>query len=213
VPSVITGIMPKALVALQAKYPGLHVELTMGLSKDLVERVHRGTLDAAIVSDLREGGAGLTWSPFASEPLVLMAPLAAPRRRAEELISVYPFIRYTRQAWVGQLIDRFLKDRGLRVREAMTLDTLEAITTMVHHGLGVSVVPLRTTDNPVSHAVRTVPFAGPSAHRVLGLVRAAEHPNTALSEALLGELKALMTLAHDPAPRRSARAGGSRPHP
>jgi len=205
VPSVITGMMPKALVALRAKYPALHVELTMGLSKDLVERVHRGTLDAAIVSELLEGGSGLTWSPFASEPLVLIAPLAAPIRKAEELISAYPFIRYTRQAWVGQLIDRFLKERRLRVREVMTLDTLEAITTMVHHGLGVSVVPLRTGDNQLSLSVRTVPFSGAPVDRVLGLVRAADHPKAALSDALLGELKALMALAHLPAPRRADR--------
>jgi DNA-binding transcriptional LysR family regulator len=200
VPGVITGIMPKALVALRQKYPALHVELTMGLSKDLVERVHRGALDAAIVSEMLEGGSGLTWSPFAREPLVLIAPLAAPVRKAEELTSAYPFIRYTRQAWVGQLIDRFLKDRRLRVREVMMLDTLEAITIMVHHGLGVSVVPLRTGDHPFSLPVRTVTFSGAPVYRLVGLVRTGDHPKAALADALLGELKALTALAGPPAP-------------
>lgn len=199
VPSVITGMMPRALVALRAKYPGLHVELTMGLSKDLLERVQRGTLDAAILSDLLEGGAGLQWSPFAREPLVLIAPLDARGRRAEELLSTYPFIRYTRQAWVGQIIDRFLKQRHLRVEEAMTLDTLEAITNMVHHGLGVSIIPLRTTGDPFALPVRSITFSGAPTYRVIGLVHASDHPKASLAEALLLELKDQVQQANSPA--------------
>ena len=33
VPSVITGILPKALVALRALYPAIHIELAVGLTK------------------------------------------------------------------------------------------------------------------------------------------------------------------------------------
>ena len=189
VPSVITGMMPKALIALRAKYPGLHIDLTMGLSKDLVERVQRGMLDAAILSDLLEGGSGLQWWPFAQETLVLIAPLDAPGQSAEKLLSSYPFIRYTRQAWVGQIIDRFLKQRRLHVNEAMTLDTLEAITTMVHYGLGVSIVPLRITGEPFSLPVRSVGFSGKPAYRVIGLLHASDHAKAGLAEALLNELK------------------------
>src|SRR5260370_1121554 len=75
-------------------------------------------------------------------------------RRAEELIASYPFIRYSRQTWVGESIEAFLKRRRLKVQETMTLDTLEAITTMVHSGLGVSIVPLRAGDDPMSLQVR-----------------------------------------------------------
>ena len=142
VPTMVTGRLPRALKALRGKYPRLQIELTMGLSADLVEKVHRGALDAAIVSEWRGGNSGLKWLPFAYEPLVLIAPIDAPALSAEELVTSMPFIRYTRQAWVGDLIDGFLRKRRLKVDEVMTLDTLEAITTMVHHGLGVSVVPL-----------------------------------------------------------------------
>jgi DNA-binding transcriptional LysR family regulator len=206
VPGVITGVLPRALVALRAKYPAMHVELAMGLSKDLVERVYRDSVDAAIVSDLLEGGSGLQWQPFAREPLVLIAPMDAPGRRAEDLVSAYPFIRYTRQAWVGQLIDRFLKERGLRVREAMTLDTLEAITAMVHHGLGVSVVPLRAGGDPFSLPVRTLAFSGTPSYRVLGLVYEPNHSKAALAEALLAELRGLAAPAGNmPEGRRAGR--------
>ncbi len=189
VPSVITGIMPRALAALRERYPALHVELAMGLSKELVGRVQGRSLDAAVVSDFRLGAADLRWSPVMQEPLVLIAPPAAPARKAEELLASYPFIRYSRQAWVGELIDDFLRRRGLTVRETMMLDTLEAIRTMVHHGLGVSVVPQRAGDAAGDLAVRILRFSGAAPKRVVGIVQMQEHGKAALVDVLLDVLR------------------------
>src|SRR5258708_24870744 len=47
VSSVITRVMPKALVSLRARYPAVHVELSMGLSKELVSRDHTCVLACA----------------------------------------------------------------------------------------------------------------------------------------------------------------------
>lgn len=194
IPSVITGVMPRALVALRARYPALHVELAMGLSQDLVERVREGALDAAVVSDFRPAGRGIRWSPVAREPLILIAPPDATARRAEEALAAHPFIRYARQAWVGQLIDTFLKRRHLSVREVMVLDTLEAIRAMVHHGLGVSIVPQRARDEAGALAVRVLHFSGPVARRVVGVVRmdgqgGGARAKDALVEVLLAALR------------------------
>lgn len=202
VPTMVTGRLPRALVALRAKYPRLRIELTMGLSADLVEKVRRGVLDAAIISEWREGSSGLEWLPFAYEPLVLIAPIDAPERSAEELVTTLPFIRYARQAWVGGLIDGFLKKRRLKVDEVMTLDTLEAITTMVHHGLGVSIVPLRGAADPFTLPVRRLAFAGPAVHRTIGLVQAPENSKAPLAETLFTELRSLW-----PAPEKPDRNG------
>jgi DNA-binding transcriptional LysR family regulator len=212
VPSVITGLIPKALVALRSKYPKLRIELTMGLSADLVQRIRQGALDAAVVSELLESRAGLQWSPFAREPLVLIAPLDAPDLSAEQLLATYPFIRYTRGAWVGKLIDRYIKRRHLSVNETMMLDTLEAITTMVHYGLGVSIVPLRCATAAVDLPVRRIAFKGASAQRVLGLVHASGHAKAALMGALLGELKAVSASAPaGPVESRGRSKAGRRP--
>jgi DNA-binding transcriptional LysR family regulator len=205
VPTMVTGKLPRALVALRGKYPRLRIELTMGLSADLVEKVRRGVLDAAIISEWREGSSGLEWSPLAYEPLVLIAPIDAPDRSAEELVTTLPFIRYTRQAWVGGLIDSFLRKRRLKVDEVMTLDTLEAITTMVHHGLGVSIVPLRGAADPFTLPVRRQPFSGPAVHRTIGLVQAAENSKAPLVETLFTELRNLWPTTEKPG-RNSAKA-------
>ena len=212
VPSVITGMMPKALAALRAKYPGLHVGLVMGLSADLVLRVRQGRLDAAVVSEMTERRSGLVWQPFAREPLVLIAPPDAPDHDARRLIAEYPFIRYTRQAWVGQLIDRVLRREKLKVNETMSLDTLEAITAMVDHGLGVSIVPLRASD-AADLRVRQIALPGRPVYRAIGLVQSSVRPKAALAAALLDELMRQSGAggqAADAGMRRRAKGGHAR---
>jgi DNA-binding transcriptional LysR family regulator len=193
VPSAITGLMPRVLVLLGERYPGLHIELAMGLSAELVSKVERGFLDAAIISDPWEIGTSLKWTPFLREPLVLIAPIDAPQESAVELLRIYPFIRYTNQAWVGRLIERVLEQKRLRVRETMVLNTLEAITSMVHAGLGVSIVPLRLIEPPGSPPVRAVPLPGPPIFRTLGVIEIAGHPKSTLSLTLLNALKDIVT--------------------
>jgi DNA-binding transcriptional LysR family regulator len=191
VPSVITGLVPRVLVMLRTRHPGLHVELAMGLSAELVSRVKRNLLDVALISDPLEAGMTLRWSPFLREPLALIAPIESPSQSAEDLLETYPFIRYTRQAWVGQLIEHLLRQQSLRVRETMVLDTLEAIIAMVHARLGVSIVPMRLIEPPGSPPVRRVALPGPAVYRTLGLVEVPDHAKSALSATLLGVLQTL----------------------
>jgi DNA-binding transcriptional LysR family regulator len=202
VPSAITGILPGALAAMRRKHPGVHVEIAMALSAELVERVSRRRLDAAVVSELGKVPAGLRWSPFGREPLVLIAPTNAPDRPAGDLLASYPFIRYSRQAWVGRLIHATMKRRRIKVTEAMTLDTLEAVTAMVSRGLGVSIVPDRGAGVSFAFPVRTIALPGPTVHRVIGLLRPTDHAKASLTEALFAELANLST--HDAMGRRRA---------
>lgn len=206
VPSVITGLIPRVLVMLRVRHPELHVELAMGLSASLVGKVRRNLLDVALISDPLEPGLALEWSPFLREPLMLATPVDAPVRSAEDMLEAYPFIRYTRQAWVGQLIERLLRQQHLRVRETMVLDTLEAITAMVHAGLGVSIVPMRLIEPPNSLPVRRVVLPGPVVHRTLGLIKIPNHPKSALTATLLGALQSLAGQASAATPPVSAPA-------
>lgn len=203
VPSVITGLAPRALAMLRARHPALHVEVSMGLSAELVNRVRRGTLDVALISDPLEPRLALRWSPFLREPMVLIAPIEAPVLGAQQLLATFPFIRYTRQAWVGQLIERLLRQKRLVVNETMMLDTLEAIIAMVHAGLGVSIVPLRLVEPPGSLPVRHVTLPGAAIHRTLGLVELADHAKATLSGTLLGVLQTIVAQAGGMPPRRT----------
>lgn len=191
VPSVITGLVPRALVLLRTRHPALLVELSMGLSAELVGQVRRHELDAALISDHLPPRLGLRWSPFMREPLVLIAPIDATALSVQGLLASFPFIRYSRRAWVGGLIEGVLRQKRLVVRETMVLDTLEAIISMVHAGLGVSIVPKRLVEPPGSLPVRSVLLTGNAVYRNLGLIEPAEHEKSELSATLLVVLQSI----------------------
>ena len=193
VPSIMSDMVPRALYALNARHPELHVSLTMGSSADLVEQVATGRLNAAIISDLNAKQDALVWRPIVKEPLVLIVPANAPDKTAIEFLKDDPFIRYTRQAWVGQLIDRLLKKHRLSVNDTMTLDTLDAVTAMVYHGLGVSIVPASTVQSPHAFPVRQINLPSPPVYRVLGFLEHRDNDRSAATDALLYELSNLVS--------------------
>ena len=131
VPTILTGKLPGALVSMRAAHPRLLVRLTSGLSDELARRVYKGELDAAIVTEPVELATGLNWQPIAAEPLVVIAPEGAGEDSDRGLLESLPFIRFKRFAWAGRLIDGHLRDRGIKVRTSMEVDSIEAISLMV----------------------------------------------------------------------------------
>ncbi len=188
VPTTMTGLVPKAIGALRATYPMLHIRVVPDLSAGLVPQVDRGHLDAAVVSRPPYPLSQLDWTPIAAEPLIV---LAAPGTRADDpraLLERSPFIRFNRQAWVGRLIEDWLQKNRIHVREVMELDTLEAISAMVFHCLGVSIVPRRCVPSPAPLPLLRIALDAPQHARVLGLVMRPDCPSRRQVEALAGAL-------------------------
>ncbi len=195
VPTTMTGLVPRAMSVLKALYPNLHVRIVPGLSADLLPQVDRGVLDAAITSEPPYLVTHLTWRPFAEEPLIVLASLHEPSDDPEYLVETFPYIRFSRRAWTGRLIDEWLHERKLNVQESMELDTLEAISTMVFNNLGVSIVPQRCVPSPHPLPVKRIPI-GPSAKpRILGLASRNDSVKFQLIDAFLTELVHLVEAA------------------
>lgn len=182
VPTTMTGLTPKAIGGLRATYPMLHIKVVPDLSAGLLPQVDRAQLDAAIISEPQFATGGLAWTPFAAEPLIMLTAMDAPDDSPETLLRELPFIRFNRQAWVGRLIDDWLQARRIHVREVMELDTLEAISTMVFHGLGISIVPRRCVPSPSPLPLRRVALDAPGHERVLGVIMRPDCPNRRLVE-------------------------------
>ena len=180
VPTAMTHYAAPALAHLRAGHPEIRLDIRTGLSGELAQAVRNGDLDAAILTapDLPPDGLA-TW-PIAEEPLVVIAPPDATEESDAALLAAHPFIWFSRKTWAGQQIERRLLDRGIRVRAAMEIDSLEAIDALVRHGLGVSVVPAR----PAGNDLRQVPFGQPQAVRRVVLVARMRTSKARLIEAL-----------------------------
>lgn len=191
IPTVMSGMLPETLLSLRQSHPQLSIELTSGLSAQLVNKVNKGSLDAAIVTEPTQLGRGLSWHAFVEEPLVVIAPQDADGEVDYDVLTHYPFIQFLPDTYAGQLIDTRLQDRGIQVNTQMNLDSLEAIAKMVAHGLGVSIVPQRTIDQPFPEGIKVLPFGTTTVMRVVGVVERVASPKTefiqALVQALIGQ--------------------------
>ena len=147
VPTTLTGLVPLAASRLKQEYPELHVRVVPGLSHELIRMLERGRIDAAILSRPNVIQKTHSWNLLAVEPLELLASNDTDSDDPMELLKTNPFIRFSRDAVVGELIETWLEDQGITVTDSMELESLEAISSMVLSNLGVSIVPRRCVLN------------------------------------------------------------------
>lgn len=189
VPTTLAGLVPRTVSALRIAYPDLQIRIIPGLSAELMPQVDRGYLDAAVISAPQTISNHLKWQPFASEPLALLAPLDSVSDDPVELLAAHPFIRFTRRAWVGGMIDEWLERNGIAVSESMELDTLDAIAVNVFHKLGVSIVPLNAVAAPNPLPLKRIPLGDDAGARILGVISRRDAVSARLIDGLLEGLK------------------------
>ncbi len=188
--TVVSGMLAVALGRLRLQRGELLVRLHTGLSHELEERLRRGSLDCALVTDPPVRPSDLVFHEVAEEPLVVLAPTSAPGRTDAAILADNPYVRFSPAARMAKLIDRALSDRGVRINTVMEIDTLEGVISLVSQGLGVSIVPLRR-GGALPDTVRHVPFGAPPVTRRLCLVELQGNPKSRLVKVLADELCAV----------------------
>lgn len=191
VPTEMVHLLPPALARLRALHPKLAIRVRTGLSSELAQAVRGAELDVAVATRPEIAPEGLTLREITREPLVVIAPINAPERTGAALIAAHPFIWFNRKTWAGQHIERLLHARNLRPGESIEADSLEAIESLVAHGLGVSVVPERP-GAPASPSLRRLPFGEPQESRHLALIERDANPKARLAAALHAQLVAVV---------------------
>ena len=186
--TAMTGVVPYAIKQLRATYPDLHIQAAPGHSANLVAPVDRGSIDAAFIGRPPVLGSQLIFHPITEEPFHLLQPLDSKLTDVREILEAYPFIRISRSLWSGQLIDDWLVRENINVDEVMELDGIQMISTMVFHGLGVSVVPKRCVPAPNPVPVSEVAIDS-IASRQVGLLVRYDNPKSNLIDALCKQLK------------------------
>lgn len=138
----MTGVLPGILGQLRARYPKIEYFVRPDSSVDLYHGVIARDLDAALIVKPHFPMPKSTgWLTLRHEKMVLITPLDIPLDDPEQMIGQHPFIRYDRNQWGGQIVDRYLRENGMRVQEWLELDALEAIAALVSRGLGIAIVP------------------------------------------------------------------------
>lgn len=188
VPTTLTGLAPRAITRLKETFPDLRLLIRPGLTRALMVALERHQFDAVLITQPFDLPPQLRFRPIAEEPLQLIASLNTASSDPAELVATHPFIRFSRDAIVGTLIDEWLQKNNLKVSEAMELENLDAISSMVHADIGVSIVP-RTCVPPFNPLpLKWLDLDAPAPRRVLGLAHHADTPKTPAVEAVITAL-------------------------
>ncbi|EHP39948.1 LysR family transcriptional regulator [Cupriavidus basilensis OR16] len=184
--SSLTGLLPQILERLYAKHPQLKIFVEPGASSHLYRRIVSGDLDAGIIVEPQFTiPKAFAWHVLVEEPFIVLASLAMASRGAHDLLASEPFIRYDRSMWGGMVADRYLQEHNIVPQERLEIDALNAIATMVHQGIGVSLVPDWTPPWPEGLKVARIPLPGRTPVRKVGFLWSPHGAHATLSQAFL----------------------------
>lgn len=138
------GRITRMLASFMRSHPQAALEVTSGLSRDLLEHYDRGEYDLVLVKQRRGTGGGvihwpeaLRWIDSATYPSVDRDPL--------------PLVVFPIRGLYRDDITLALEAMGRKWRISYTSSSLASIQAAVADGLGISLLPARTT--LPSHAV------------------------------------------------------------
>ncbi|MBL4786958.1 MAG: LysR family transcriptional regulator [Cohaesibacteraceae bacterium] len=191
VPSSLINLVPPALAKLRKTHPLLQLQIKADLSQELTQQVRNRDIDVAIVTEPEQPFAGLRVQKICSEPLNVIAPITSEQTTDVELLTSHPFIWFNRSTWTGQQIERQLLARKIHVRSVLEVDSLEALESLVRHGIGVSIAPHRICTPSYADDLHVVPFGDPPICRELVMIDRINNPRAKLSDALFHELREL----------------------
>jgi len=200
-------LLPHAIAHTRDFAPGLQISLRRGTSKELIEAVRAGQLDAAVVARPASGAhSGLAWTPLVRCELVFVAPpdvdmgasrttSARERARLPHLMRTLEWIRYDRATTTGAMATKFVRGMVAQKRSLMELDSASTILAMVHAGLGFSVLQVLNRALLEQYPVRVIGLGKEAPHFDICAVRRAGDVNDRLHAAWTDALRTALVKA------------------
>ncbi|HYU19466.1 MAG TPA: LysR substrate-binding domain-containing protein [Chloroflexota bacterium] len=143
-PSVSTVLLPRALAAFQARYPGVSLVFREAGSGDLIRSLEQGELDLAVLT-LPVRHPALETSPLLEEELVVAAPpdhpLASRPTVAIEDLREVPMIMLREGYNLRGITLAACRRAGFDPRIALDGAEMDSVLRFVAAGLGAAVVP------------------------------------------------------------------------
>jgi len=140
---------PYLLAAFIKHHPGTRVHLEVTNREDLVEQLQENSPDMVIMGTPPDN-MELTAQAFMQNPLVITArpdhPLAQINRIPLDRLAEENFILREPGSGTRNAVERFFKERGVKLNTTMEMSRNEAIKHAVMAGLGLGIVSLHTLE-------------------------------------------------------------------
>ena len=211
-----TYVLPSLLGQFQLRHSNVQMSVIDGSSRDMVERVRTGTIDAAVVTSSRvprQSSEQLIYAAVGSDDVIVIEAESAPfsQKRSMRLADLggVPFVRAAGRRSLATALDPLLASAGLQPTQAvMELGTWEGIKDAVRGGLGVAVVFRSVAQRELSEGtLHAMDVEGFAQTRELSLICAPQRRNermTAVFAELLEYLRSHIPSAVNARGRESA---------
>ena len=189
--------LPGALAAFHAEHPGVGIALRQGSGAEVVDLVRRGSADLAVAA-LGDGAAsaepGLDVVALVAERLRVVLPPGDPAAGLGPValwdLRDRPFVLPEAGTALRALVGAACNDAGFSPLPRFEVSDPAAVRSLVHAGLGVSIVPSGWLDAP-GDAVEIADLASPAEPHRLFLLAPAAGPTPA-AELLREHLRAVL---------------------
>ncbi|WP_206446627.1 LysR family transcriptional regulator [Agrococcus sp. KRD186] len=180
-PTLCVSLVTEVVAAYRSAHPGVELHITEGGSRFLVDALHEGALDLALV--VTRGAQPPTPAtelvPLLSEELVVVSATDAQERGGTEQgelalaqLARMPQVAFSRSYDLRIATDAAFADAGLTPTIAVEGAEMDAVLRFVERGIGVAVVPAMVViDRPGLHSQRLV---RPQLTRTVNLARRTE---------------------------------------
>ncbi|MEU4097079.1 LysR family transcriptional regulator [Streptomyces sp. NPDC026673] len=160
--------VPALLARFRGRHPGVEVRLRQAGSAALVQDITSGRLDVAFTALSGRAPEGVRLKPITRAPMVLLCHpehrLAGAGTADWADLGGEVFVDFHPDWGARGLTDRAFAANRVQRRVALEVNDVHSLIDLVHHGLGVAVVPQPIARKEHAAGLRTVALAGAEDH-------------------------------------------------
>ena len=175
--SAIIAFLPQDLSAFSRLYPEIKIDLQERVSSEIIAAVRDGLTDIGIFAG-HVAAPDLQQLSYRQDRLVLMTPIDHPLAGRESIAFnealAFDFIGLQQDASLQSLLNEQANLAGKALRMRIQVRSFDAICRMIHHGMGVGVLPEQTIYRDLGDLqLKSIPLSDPWAQRelVIGMRR------------------------------------------
>jgi DNA-binding transcriptional LysR family regulator len=138
-------LLPPLLALFREQHPGVTFYVRTGSSKETLDALMQREVDVGSVTTFQDQEGELLGTPLLEDDLLLVAapthPLAERGSVTLEEAVQYPFVLMKQGSGLRKMLADITAERDLPLTIAMETDSLESISRLVQHGVGISCLP------------------------------------------------------------------------
>ena len=175
--SAIIAFLPQDLSAFSRLYPEIKIDLQERVSSEIIAAVRDGLTDIGVFAG-HVAAPDLQQLSYRHDRLVLMTPIDHPLGERKSIAFnealAYDFIGLQQDTSLQSLLNEQANQAGKALRMRIQVRSFDAICRMIHHGMGVGVLPEQTIYRDLGDLqLKSIPLSDPWARRelVIGMRR------------------------------------------